>query len=256
MKAPAAVQRQLLLVWLILTGLSIFMFFVAWHQGLLAELYRVDRSRICWGITLLYLVIVVHVALRVVRLSREQDLAAAVRTALENAAPGTVMLQDGRIGIAGQPPLPDCMLVDYLSDVARSSVGPRDPAAEAGAAGAELTEVYRHHLGRSHEFGWFAADLMLKLGLLGTIVGFVMMLGSVLTVEDFTAETMQGVLRNMSTGMGTALYTTFAGLVCSMLTSIQYYLLDETAAALLENGRHLSQTRLVPNLAPSGDARA
>jgi hypothetical protein len=256
MKAPASVPHQLLLVWLALTGLSVFMFFVAWHQGLLAELYAVDQSRICWGITLLYLIVAGHAALRVVRLSEEQSRATAVRAALEAAAPGSVMLKDGELRIAGQPPLPDCMFLEYLRDVAGSSLGLRDPATEAGAASAELTEVYRHHLGRSHEFGWFAADLMLKLGLLGTIVGFVMMLGSVLNVEDFTAETMQGVLRNMSTGMGTALYTTFAGLVCSMLTSAQYYLLDEAATALVESGRHVSQARLLPNLALPGHAGA
>ena len=89
---------------------------------------------------------------------------------------------------------------------------------------------------------------MLKLGLLGTIVGFVLMLASVANVTDFDVSTMQTILKKMSTGMGTALYTTFAGLVCSILTASQYYMLDQASEEILETTKHLSQVYVLPRL--------
>ena len=89
---------------------------------------------------------------------------------------------------------------------------------------------------------------MIKLGLLGTIIGFVLMLGSVSNVTDFDVSTMQSILKNMSSGMGTALYTTFAGLICSILAGIQYHLLDQGADEVIDAAKHLTNIYVLPKL--------
>ena len=89
---------------------------------------------------------------------------------------------------------------------------------------------------------------MVKLGLLGTIIGFVLMLGTVSNITDFDLSTVQKILSHMSAGMGTALYTTYAGLVCSILAGVQYHMLDRGADDVIEVAKHLSSVYVVPNL--------
>ena len=97
-----------------------------------------------------------------------------------------------------------------------------------------LVEIVVARAKGAHDIGWFAVDVLLKLGLLGTIVGFVLMLGSVTETVSFDVNTMQEVLRQMSTGMGTALYTTMIGLIGSVCLGFQYMLLDKGADDLIE----------------------
>ncbi len=89
---------------------------------------------------------------------------------------------------------------------------------------------------------------MIKMGLLGTIVGFILMLASVSNITDFDVTTMQKILSYMSSGMGTALYTTLAGLVCSMLAATQYQMLDRSSDDLIDSIRHLTRVYVLPRL--------
>lgn len=114
--------------------------------------------------------------------------------------------------------------------------------------------MYKHRMKNPNEIGWFASDLMIKLGLLGTVIGFVMMLASVVNVRDFDVSSMQSVLQKMSNGMGTALYTTVAGLICSMLATVQYHMLDQAAESLIETARYLTHARIQPLLARANGA--
>lgn len=75
--------------------------------------------------------------------------------------------------------------------------------------------------------GWFASDLCLKLGLLGTIVGFIFMLAPIRDLSAFDPTNLQNALKDMSGGMAVALYTTLAGLTCHILLRLQYQLLAD-----------------------------
>jgi hypothetical protein len=246
---PERGEHHLLLCWMICAGLIAFALFVSWQQGWLAMLYEVDRSRLSWVISLLFIAVTVHAARRVLFISRQLAAAVQVSAALTAEAPLDLRADKGRVFLDADRSLPDCLLTSFLHDaIVQAASG---TAANGGAAVAhsELTDLYRGRLRSPNELGWFASDIMIKLGLLGTIVGFVLMLGSVWSVTEFDASTMQGVLKSMSYGMGTALYTTFVGLICSMLTGAQYYLLDQGADELLETARSLVQTRVLPALA-------
>ena len=97
------------------------------------------------------------------------------------------------------------------------------------------------------EFGWFMVDIELKLGLLGTNVGFIL-LGALTQTTQFDVSTMQKLLTQMSAGMGTALYTTFVGLIASMLLGLQYHLLDRAADELLLRLVWLTETAAAPSM--------
>ena len=56
------------------------------------------------------------------------------------------------------------------------------------------------------EIGWFISDLLLTIGMIGTVAGFLIMLaGAFAGVDLNNEEAMKGVLERMSQGMSTAL---------------------------------------------------
>ena len=70
--------------------------------------------------------------------------------------------------------------------------------------------------------GWFIAESCLVLGLIGTVTGFILMLGTAFTELDVTnIVSVQNALIKMSLGMSTALYTTLVGLISSLAIKIQ-----------------------------------
>ena len=73
----------------------------------------------------------------------------------------------------------------------------------------------------------------MKLGLTGTVIGFILMLLPIGDIKQFDPSLMQQLLSAMSGGMAVALYTTLAGLVTSTLLKLQYYLLDSALASLV-----------------------
>ncbi|HEA65683.1 hypothetical protein LCGC14_2748780 [marine sediment metagenome] len=78
------------------------------------------------------------------------------------------------------------------------------------------------------ETGWFVADKLMALGMVGTVIGFIYTLQSVFVgLDTSSTEAMQGALSSMSTGMSTALYTTASGLICSLLLKVQLFNLSQ-----------------------------
>ena len=74
------------------------------------------------------------------------------------------------------------------------------------------------------EIGWFLSDLVLTIGMVGTVAGFLIMLAGAFSGIDLTdEEAMKGVLERMAKGMSTALYTTLFGLICGGFLKVQYF---------------------------------
>ncbi len=72
------------------------------------------------------------------------------------------------------------------------------------------------------DVGWFIAESCLALGMVGTVTGFLIMLGTAFSNIDVTnSATLQQALSEMAVGMSTALYTTLIGLVCSLIIKVQ-----------------------------------
>jgi len=243
-------EHHLLLVWLILISLIGFALFLALKEKVLLLLYLGDSSKLSWVITLMFIIITIYCARRVwfisVEINNSENVCALARR-------HDLSVQEDEIYLDGREKLPDCLLTRYLLDLfyrAQSAPAEAEQAENntLNANNKELIEVFEAKLKNPHNLGWFFTDIMIKLGLLGTIIGFVLMLGSVVNVTDFDVTTMQNILKEMSSGMGTALYTTFAGLTCSILTAAQFHLLDQAADELIDTTKHLSQVHILPRL--------
>ena len=86
--------------------------------------------------------------------------------------------------------------------------------------------LLQDELSNKFSFGYLVVDVLLKLGLTGTVIGFILMLLPIGEIQDFDPKILQKLLSTMSGGMAVALYTTLTGLISSMLLKFQYFLLD------------------------------
>jgi len=69
---------------------------------------------------------------------------------------------------------------------------------------------------------WFIGEACLAIGLVGTVTGFIIMLGTTFIGLDVSnTSSMQDALVKMSIGMSTALYTTLIGLLSSLSIKVQ-----------------------------------
>ena len=78
-----------------------------------------------------------------------------------------------------------------------------------------------------YDVEWFVSEMMISLGMIGTVIGFIYMLYSVfssLNIADTLA--VQQSLGKMAQGMGTALLTTLVGLVSSVLIKSQLVMVE------------------------------
>lgn len=74
------------------------------------------------------------------------------------------------------------------------------------------------------DIGWFSSDLCLTLGMIGTVVGFIFMLGNGFANLDIgNVQSIQEALVQIGLGMSTALYTTLVGMISSVILKIQYF---------------------------------
>ncbi|NIR61366.1 MAG: MotA/TolQ/ExbB proton channel family protein [Gammaproteobacteria bacterium] len=191
--------------WLVAVTAMAGVLFVLWEQGLLAALYVADRSHLSVLISAAFLVMTGYCGVQAFRVS--QGLNALMQ--------------------------PDAEGGDHL------------PTRWAGVWERAGMDGLRAELDGPVEAGWFAADLLIKLGLLGTVVGFILMLASVGDIRGEGVEELRAVLTRMSAGMRVALYTTLTGLVTAMLLGLQVHLLERGVVRLL--------ARLGPR--PSGPGR-
>ena len=243
MKEP---EHILLLKWLILTGLIIFTVIVAWHEGVILMLYSVDKSHISMAISLVYILVTIHCAKRIYAISLETNLSRKIEKIIRNEDKIKIHINDERVFINSKIKLPQCLMTEYIKDLfyRNGKVSDND---ESGSS-SDLNDVYNSRLKGPQEIGWFVSDVMLKLGLLGTIIGFIFMLGSVANIADFDVSNMQKILRHMSNGMGTALYTTLTGLIASVLSAMQYHMIDRHVDGLIEMTRHMTHVHVIPKI--------
>ena len=70
--------------------------------------------------------------------------------------------------------------------------------------------------------------MVISLGMIGTVVGFIYMLYSVFTGIDLSdTSNLQDSLAMMAKGMGTALLTTLVGLISSVLIKCQLVVVED-----------------------------
>ena len=200
----------LLLRVLILLGLIALAFLMAWNYGLLQHITTTDRSYLSSVILVIYTALSVHWLHVAVRLSIESDSAEELEDRQEPWR---------------QKPEEQSNLVRELNSQLHQDLSPDQITG--------LLDLFADQVSNRHSIGYFASDVLLRLGLLGTIIGFILMLLPVSEIQEFDSSAMQQLLASMSGGMAVALYTTLTGLITSTLLRFQYYILESAAAIMI-----------------------
>jgi hypothetical protein len=79
---------------------------------------------------------------------------------------------------------------------------------------------------RDVDASWFVSDLFFTIGMVGTVIGFIVMLSGFDSIDFSNPDTTRQMISSLGSGMSTALYTTLTGLVCSVLLKIQCFMLS------------------------------
>ena len=81
--------------------------------------------------------------------------------------------------------------------------------------------------GKENSMYWFTSDAVLSLGMVGTLFGFLLVLGSAFTeIDTSSTESMTAAIGLLASGMSTALTTSLVGLVSSLWLKLQLVVLE------------------------------
>jgi hypothetical protein len=223
-------ERDPLLPWLIFTGLSLFAFILLWYFGLIQRMIDSDRTYISPIICVLYLLSSLHCLWRILSISREG--AAAQKT-------GEAVARDGLGSPTGAG-----LVARHIRDLVTKAAHQRGKRVDQTL----MLRVLADRLRGSNAFGAFASDTMLKLGLLGTIIGFIMMLAPIGGLDPENREAVRSSMSLMSDGMAVAMYTTLVGLAASILLKVQYSILDNATSKVFAYAVDLTEVHVVSAL--------
>ena len=183
-------KNYLFLESLLVVSLVVFLIYLIVDLGLFSLIVESDKSKISIIILGLYLVSCIHWFFVALNLDKEIK-------SIENPDKTT-------------------LIGSFVADI--TSVGQT-------SVDKKIT-LLQDELSNKFSFGYLAVDVLLKLGLTGTVIGFILMLLPIGEIQDFDPKILQKLLSTMSGGMAVALYTTLTGLISSMLLKFQYFLLD------------------------------
>lgn len=223
-----------LLQWMTFTGLTIFAFVLMWFFGFLNKMLSEDPTHISAAILVIYIATSVHCFFRAVAVSREaKDAEETTRN----------VVQHGTLALTATPMLQG-RVADHIRDL-------KTKASIQGGGQLNqslLLRVLAERLRGSNAIGAFASDSLMKLGLLGTIVGFIMMLAPMATLDPENQAALKTSMGLMSGGMAVAMYTTLVGLVGSVLLKIQYQFLETATSRIFTSAVELTEVHVIPVL--------
>jgi biopolymer transport protein ExbB/TolQ len=200
-------------LWLLIACFSTLALVIAARSGALAFIVEHDLTYISDAVLVIFVITTLVCGWRAVLLSREML--------------GLQALAQGDSNNLRNDKAP--WIVAYLALS-------QQPEAQS-AAHAALAEK----LHGPHEIGWFITETLTKLGLLGTVIGFLVMLTALIGSSQLDITAMQSILRDMAAGMGIKIIATVVGLMCNMVLALQWLLLDRSADKIMAAAQLLTQ---------------
>lgn len=239
--------RLLLLLAIVATGLV-----ALWAFGFLDLVLSSDHTRISLVIFAILCGTSLHCLYQTSVVSRELVAARQVRALLE--ADGAAGLAAGPSGVvtAQGRPLPAGIFASHIAALVRKS-------GTQGGGKLDQTVLLRllaDRLRGRERLGLFVSEALLRLALLGTAIGFILMLIPISALTSFEAETLRGALGGMTSGMAIALNVTVTGIASALVLKLEYFLLDTAIVGLFDMIVETTEITVVPALERGADARS
>ena len=228
-----------LLRWLILIGLTCFGLAVVWQLGLIQVMFETDRTHISSLILGIFAITSLHCLAQTWFVSKELVATRTFREALDREP---AALARGFVDPARAPK--DSMIGRHVANL----------VAKARAQGGQridqtlLLRALADRLRGREKLGLFVSESLLRLALLGTAVGFILMLIPIAGLTAFDAESLRTALTGMSGGMATALNITVTGIGTALLLKLQYFFLDKAVSELFGAITDVTEVHVVSRL--------
>jgi hypothetical protein len=240
-----------LLRWLMFSGVCAFGFVLVWYYGLFRLMMQSDKTYISFLIVILYAATCIHCLVRTLSISRETDRAHRVLALVSQGGPQLKVVGSDVVAADGSK-LPPGLITTHIRNLILK--------ADLGNGHLDQTLLLRglaDALRGPNQLGGYASDSLMKLGLLGTIIGFILMLGPIAGLDASDHASVKSSMGLMSDGMAVAMYTTLTGLIGSILVQTQYYMLDKATAHLFGLATNLTEVFVVSVLerGPNGNVR-
>ncbi len=236
-------ERGPLLRWMIFTGVCLFGFALLWRYGLVHLMLRSDKTNLSLIISLLYVATTLHCFWRTSVIAREIDAARHIERIVSGGVVKFIVAGANVATSAGDR-LPAGAVTGHI----------RNLILKAGLQGPHrldqtlLLRGLADQLRGPNLLGGFASDTLMKLGLLGTIVGFIIMLAPIAGLDASNQGALKSSMSLMGDGMAVAMYTTLAGLIGSILVKVQYHMLDGATARLFALATDITEVYVVSAL--------
>ena len=247
---PLPTDRLPLLRWLLFTGVTIFGFAMVWYFGLFRLMLASDKTHISAIVCVLYVLTAAHCFMRTNAIARETDAARRVLAIVDRGV-GEFRVKGGVVETDSGTRLPSGRVTEHIRNlILKSQLQGRHRLDQT-----LLLRGLADALRGPNFLGSFASDSLMKLGLLGTIIGFIMMLAPIAGLDAADKASVRSSMGLMSDGMAVAMYTTLSGLIGSILIKCQYYLLDEATAKLFSLATDLTEVFVVSVLERGRDGQ-
>jgi hypothetical protein len=228
-QAAAPAPDQLLVQWCAFLGLLLFVVVLLGRHNVWIILKDADPT----GITMVILAIFAGATLWC---GRRCYLLGEERRALETWIAGFHLSQRGVPALARSV---SRHASDYLDAVSRKR-------AHTDTENAQLTDVFAERLHGPSESAWWVNGILIKLGLLGKVIGFSILALQISQIESFDPSQTQTLLKSLTGGLGVALLTTAVGLVSNIIFGFQLVRLDRCADGILADALYFVETDLQP----------
>ena len=225
---------------------------VLWRMGFLDLILNADHTRISLVIFAILVGTTLHCLYQTVIISRELIAARRVRQILE-AERGTSLAAgpDGVVTASGTR-LPSGIFASHIATLIRK----RELQAGGALDQNLLLRLLADRLRGRERLGLFISEALLRLALLGTAIGFILMLIPISALTSFETETLRGALGGMTSGMAIALNVTVTGIASALLLKLEYFLLDMAIVDLFDSVVETTEVYVVSALERDADARS
>ena len=238
--------------WLMVNALVVLGLATLWQLGVLATVLESDHTRISLLILALFVATSVHCLLQSLDISRELTAARRVKAVIEAESATGFRLAGERVLTGAGTPLEPGVLTSHIANLVRKA----DLRGDGGLDQTLLLRTVADKLRSREKIGIFVSEGLLRLALLGTAIGFILMLIPIAGLSSFDAETLRGALAGMTGGMAIALNVTVSGIGAALILKFEYFQLNSAIGELFNTVAETSEIHVVPVIERSHDGRA
>jgi len=244
--APASEARDFapVLRWILLNAVVVVALLGLWYFGLIQAMLATDHTRISVLILVVFALTAIHCLYQTTYVSQELVTARKVRDAIVSARiPGFRKTEDGVTTGDGRVLEPGT-LTTHIGNLVTKATKQRGGKVDQTL----LLRALADRLRSREKLGWFVSEALLRMALLGTAIGFILMLIPISQLDSFEADTLRKALAGMTGGMAVALNVTVTGIATALILKLEYYFLDQAVAELFDLVTEVTEIHVIPTL--------